>query len=274
MKVKVMQHCLFAALVILLVSGRGVADESSQRLAALTTGEHRSEAYTARNGSRHPVETLTFFSLEPTMTVVEMSPGGGGWYTEILAPYLREGGKLYAANYDFNSSSGYYRRNARKFIAKLAAQPEIYDQVDITVFAPPGKVDVAPDNSADLLLVFRNVHNWMELGVAEQAFEIFFRALKPGGVLGVVQHRGDPDQAQDPKAESGYVTEATIIAMAQAAGFELTARSEINANPRDNKDYAKGVWTLPPTFELGEQDRDQYAAIGESDRMTLKFTKP
>ncbi len=273
MKIRMLNSCL-AATTLLLVSGCGVANENSGRLATLASGEHRTEGYAARNDSRHPVETLSFFGLESTMTVVEMSPGGGGWYTEILAPYLRDDGKLFAASYDINSASSYYRRNGREYVAKLSSQPELYDKIDVTVFAPPGYVDIAPDNSADLVLVFRNVHNWMENGVAERAFEVSHKALKPGGVLGVVQHRGNPDQPQDPMADSGYVTEETVIEMAVAAGFELTARSEINANPKDTKDHPEGVWTLPPSFDLEDKDRAKYAAIGESDRMTLKFTKP
>ena len=256
------------------LAGGALANGNSERLAALATGEQRSPGYAARNEFRHPVETLTFFGLEPDMTVVEMSPGGGGWYTEILAPFVREKGKLYAANYDFNSDVGYFRRNARNYIAKLSAQPELYDRVDVTVFALPDKADIAPPASADMVLVFRNVHNWMGDGIAREAFQVFHRALKPGGVLGVVQHRGDPALPQDPKAESGYVTEATVIAMAEAAGFELSGRSEINANPKDGRDHPEGVWTLPPGYELGDKDREKYAAIGESDRMTLKFRKP
>ena len=249
-------------------------DGHQKSLENVVAGDHRTPAFAARDGMRRPAETLTFFGLEPGMTVVEMTPGGGGWYTEILAPYLRDRGMLYAANYDLNSDVGYFRRSARNYIAKLAADPDLYDQVNVTVFAPPKEADIAPKESADMVLVFRNVHNWMGNGHAQAAFRVFYRTLKPGGVLGVVQHRGDPQAVQDPKADSGYVTEEIVIGFAEAAGFKLDARSEINANPKDTKDHPEGVWTLPPNFRLGDQNRDKYSEIGETDRMTLRFLKP
>ena len=249
-------------------------DGHGEGLADIVGGDHRTRAFVARDGMRHPEETLSFFGLEPGMTVVEMLPGGGGWYTEILAPYLRDNGVFYAANYDMNSEVPYYRRNARNYIAKLANTPELYDQVNVTVFAPPQNADIAPAGSADMVLVFRNVHNWMRNDLAEGAFEVFYRTLKAGGVLGVVQHRGDSNEPQDPKADSGYVTEEVVIGFAEAAGFKLEGRSDINANPKDTKDHPEGVWTLAPNFRLGDQDREKYAAIGESDRMTLRFRKP
>lgn len=245
-------------------------------LTALATGDHRAQASADRNEFRHPVETLMFFGIEPNMTVVEVTPGGGGWYTEIIAPFVRESGRYYAANYDPVSPIEYYRGNARKFVDKLAENLELYDHTVITVFAPPDKTDIAPPGSADLVVTFRNTHNWLdaEESGAEAAFAAMFRALKPGGVLGLVQHRGDTSKPQDPSGESGYVREDVVIGLAQAAGFKLDARSEINANPKDTKNYPEGVWTLPPNFQLGEKNRDTYQAIGESDRMTLRFVKP
>jgi predicted methyltransferase len=162
------------------------------------------------------------------------------------------------------------------FVDKLADNLELYDHTFVTVFAPPAKVDIAPAGSADLVVTFRNTHNWMgtDEGAGEAAFAAMYRALKPGGVLGVVQHRENPAKPQDPAGESGYVREDVVIAMAEAAGFKLDARSEINANPKDTKDYADGVWTLPPNYRLGDEDRAKYLAIGESDRMTLRFVKP
>lgn len=250
--------------------------ESGARLQALASGNHRAEGYASRNGYRHPVETLLFFGLEPGMTVVEIAPGGGGWYTEIIAPFLREEGRYYAANYDPVSPREYYRRNARRFVDKLAARGDLYDHTIVTVFAPPTKTDIAPPGSADLVVVFRNVHNWMGMGegAAQAAFDAFYKALKPGGILGVVQHRGDPTRPQDPAAESGYVREDVVIGFAENAGFTLAERSEINANPKDTKDHPEGVWTLPPNLNLGEKDRQKYLAIGESDRMTLRLVKP
>lgn len=237
-------------------------------------GSHRSEANRARDVYRHPVETLLFFGIRPDMTVVELYPGGGGWYTEILAPFLREKGKLYAASYDPESKSDYYRRNAKAYTDKLAANPEIYDRVEVTVLAPPDKLDIAPPGSADLVVTFRNVHNWMNAGHTENVFRAAWDALKPGGTFGVVEHRANPDAPQDPKAENGYVREDYVIELARKVGFELAGKSEINANPKDTKDHPEGVWNLPPALRGGDVDRDKYMKIGESDRMTLKFTKP
>ncbi|MDJ0926685.1 MAG: methyltransferase [Gammaproteobacteria bacterium] len=242
------------------------------RLSAAVDGDHRTPEYTARDAFRHPMQTLTFFGIRDDMTVVEISPGEG-WYTEILAHYLRDSGKLYAANYDLESEQEYYRRNAQRFLDKLAAEPQLYDQVVPTVFDPPAKLDAAPPGSADLVLTFRNLHNWMLEGSHEEALAGMHSALKPGGILGIVQHRGRPDIAQDPNAGSGYIREDYVIDLVEAAGFEFVARSEINANPRDTRDHPEGVWTLPPGYELGDLDREKYAAIGESDRMTLKFVK-
>ncbi|RMF10300.1 MAG: methyltransferase [Alphaproteobacteria bacterium] len=236
-------------------------------------GEHRSAANRARNAYRHPVETLLFFGLKPDMTVVELWPGAG-WYTEIIAPIVRDRGAYYAAGFDQESAIAYFGRVNRAFAEKLAARPDLYGHVKVTELAPPEKLDIAPPGSADLVLTFRNLHNWMARGQAETVLRAAYRALKPGGVLGLVEHRGNPAVEQDPKAASGYVNEDYAIALAEAVGFELVAKSEVNANPRDTKDYEMGVWTLPPTLRLGDKDREKYLAIGESDRMTLKFVKP
>lgn len=249
-------------------------DSTKAVLQRLATGDHRSASNKQRNEHRHPVETLVWFGIRDDMTVVEIWPGRGGWYTEILAPFLKEKGKYYAASFDAASEIDYVRSGAQQFKEKLAANPELYSEVTVTELAPPQKVDIAPEGSADMVLTFRNVHNWMGNGHAEEVFQAMYRALKPGGILGVVEHRGNPDQPQDPKAVSGYVTEEHVIKLAEGAGFELVDRSDINANPKDTKDYPQGVWTLPPTLRLGDTDREKYTAIGESDRMTLKFRKP
>jgi predicted methyltransferase len=264
---------LLLALLAALPAARAADDPSRAALEAVVSGSHRSAQNRARDVYRHPVDTLLFFGIRDDMTVVELAPGGGGWYTEILAPFLRAHGTYYAAGYDPQSASEYYRRNAKAFADKLAAGPEIYDRTRVTVLAPPEHLDVAPAGSADLVLTFRNVHNWMP-GEADDVFAAAYRALKPGGIFGVVEHRGNPAVAQDPEANSGYVNEDYVIALAAAAGFELVARSEINANPADTKDHPDGVWSLPPTLRGGEKDRARYVAIGESDRMTLKFAKP
>lgn len=262
------------ALLLTIAAASSAAPVDEAALRQLAEGAHRAPGHAARNVYRHPVETLTFFGLEPGMTVVEIAPGGAGWYAEIIAPYVRASGRYYAAGYDPVSTEEYYRRNARALQDKLAERLDLYGHTIFTVFAPPAKTDIAPPGSADLVVSFRNVHNWLEDGAGAAAFASFYRALKPGGVLGIVEHRGDPDRPQDPKATSGYVREDVVIRMAEDAGFRLEARSEINANPKDTRDHPEGVWTLPPNYELGDKDRAKYAAIGESDRMTLRFRKP
>jgi predicted methyltransferase len=260
---------LFVALIISMVvlqprSGwaqDGAAD--SLKKALDSTSRHPED--TARDKYRHPIETLTFFGIKPDMTVVEIWPGGG-WYTDILAPYLHDHGKLYAV-----ISSG---ENAAEYKKKLADDPARFGKVTVTQLDPPDKMEIAPAGSADMVVTFRNVHNWMRRGYGEGVFKAMYAALKPGGILGVEEHRGDLSKPQDPKAASGYVREDYVIRLAEQAGFQLAGKSEINANPRDTKDYTKGVWTLPPTLRLGDTDKAKYLAIGESDRMTLKFVKP
>jgi predicted methyltransferase len=236
-------------------------------------GAHRSATNKARDVYRHPKETLTFFGLRKDMTVVELWPGSGGWYTEVLAPVLKDQGKLYAAHVDPVDAPQGGRDGLKAYQAKLAANPDLYGKVSVTALWNKG-ADIAPPGSADMVVTFRNIHNWMGRDWAPQAFAAAYKALKPGGVFGVEEHRGNPALSQDPKAASGYVNEDYAIKMIEAAGFKLVDRSEINANPKDTKDYAKGVWTLPPNFAMGDVDRAKYAAIGESDRFTLKFVKP
>lgn len=247
--------------------------DTTAKLKAVIAGSHRTEADKARDQYRHPLETLTWFGIKDNMTVVEVTPGGG-WYTDILAPFLKERGVYYAAGFDPDSEVEYMRRGAQRFKEKIAANAELLGHAKITILAPPNKTEIAPAGSADMVLTFRNVHNWMAAGHAEDVFQAMYRALKPGGILGVVEHRGDPNVEQDPKAASGYVREDYVIKLAEGAGFKLVDRSEINANPKDTKDYEKGVWTLPPVLRLKEVDKEKYLAIGESDRMTLKFVKP
>ena len=260
---------LFVSILVSLTAAVGAENES---LSAAAESAQRSAGNRARDEARHPVATLEFFGIRADMTVVEITPGGG-WYTEILAPFLRDTGKLYAANYDPESENEYFRGNANRLLEKFKADPAIYGQVIATVFVPPAKLEAAPPGTADMVLTFRNLHNWMEQGNEAAAFAAMNTVLKPGGTLGIVQHRQDTIVEQDPKAESGYVREDYVIALAEAAGFELVARSEINANPKDTRDHPEGVWTLPPNYDLGDVDRDKYLAIGESDRMTLKFVK-
>jgi predicted methyltransferase len=242
--------------------------ETVARLKAAAAGDHRPERDKARDRYRNPVETLAFFGIRDDMTVVEIWPGGG-WYTRILAPFLKDKGRLYLAAYE----PGVVIRNATNAQREeVAARPEVFGQPVFTVLEK-GKYDIAPPGSADLVLTFRNLHNWMDAGDAEEVMKAMYRALKPGGVLGFVEHRANPGP-QDPRAKNGYVTEDYAIKLVEGAGFRLVGRSEINANPQDTKNHPRGVWTLPPSFALKDTDREKYAAIGESDRMTLKFVKP
>jgi predicted methyltransferase len=236
--------------------------QTADPLKAAVAADNRLVGNVARDAARHPYETLSFFGIKPTDTVVELAPGGG-WYTEILAPYLRDAGRLYAAD-----------GGSARFKAKMESMG-VYGKVTITSFNPAkGQFDIAPPGSVDAVLTFRNVHNWMNGGTAQAVFDAAFKALKSGGVLGVEEHRLPAARAQDPKAGNGYVHEAAVIKFAEAAGFKLAGRSEVNANPKDTADHPEGVWTLPPTYALKDKDRAKYQAIGESDRMTLKFVKP
>lgn len=253
--------------------------DNGATLEALLAADHRTAEERARDQYRNPKETLLFFGVEPDMSVVEIWPGGG-WYTQVIAPYLKSGGgAYYAAGFSPEGASERVRQALSSFRENYVARPEIYGEVQMTVLG--AGEDIAPEGSADVVLTFRNVHNWVYREAATDYFAEFYRALKPGGVLGVVEHRADgADLPRD--GTSGYMYEADVIALATAAGFELDASSEINANPADAKDHPFGVWTLPPVRRSsavrGQEDPDfdraRYDAIGESDRMTLKFRKP
>jgi len=258
--------------VALLASAcAGSPADTAGALDAALAGSHRSAANHARDAFRHPKETLQFFGLRDDMKVIELWPGGG-WYTEVLAPVLRERGQLVAAYAD-PAKGAYYTRTRTAFEDKLKAAPALYDRVQVITFHPPEQVTLGDAGTADLVLTFRNLHNWMQSGKLDPVFLAAYKALKPGGVFGVVEHRAKPDADDATVAKSGYVREDYTIAIAESAGFKLVAKSEINANPKDTKDYPERVWTLPPTYRLGDVDKAKYAAIGESDRMTLKFVK-
>lgn len=236
-------------------------------------GDHRADANKARDKYRHPKETLLFFGLRPDMAVVEISPGRG-WYTEILAPVLRDRGQYYVAvSAVTEKTPDALKKSDADYRGMLAAAPDLYGKVKLSVISP-GSLQVAPPGSADLVLTFRNVHNWAKAGTAEAMFKAFYDALKSGGTLGVIEHRAKPDTSFQQQIDTGYMAEAYVVETARKAGFKLVNKSEINANPRDTTDHPGGVWTLPPTLRYGDQDRDKYLAIGESDRMTLKFVKP
>lgn len=269
---------LVSLLSILLLSGLPLFADHHGGASLLTIeeimeGDHRSPQNIARNEFRHPVETLAFFGLKPDMTLIEIGPSGA-WYTEILAPYMRDHGRYYGAHFSPNSGNDFQRRNLENFEAKLAADPELYGKAIVRHLLPPTETAIGPVEGADIALTFRNVHNWMARNEDEAFFNAFFAALKPGGILGVVEHRAPDSATRQQMIDSGYVSEAFVKEIAARAGFEFVAASEINANPKDTKNYPEGVWTLPPSYRMGETDRERYTAIGESDRMTLKFIKP
>ncbi|MEP6885538.1 MAG: methyltransferase [Gammaproteobacteria bacterium] len=263
-------RALFAISLIALVGSTVALAAADPALVSVVASPARKPAHMARDSARHPVEELTFFGLAPTMTVVELWPGGGYW-TDILGPYLAARGHYYVAL----PSPGNAEEDAgaKKFRAKIAEEKDRLGTLHETALGKE-HFDIAPPGSADLVLTFRNLHNWMGDGFADQALAACFKALKPGGILGIEAHRGRNDQPQDPKAKSGYVRQDYAIAMAKKAGFEFVAASEINANPHDTKDWPEGVWTLPPTLTLGDKDRAKYVAIGEADNFVLKFRKP
>lgn len=252
-----------------------VTNATGAALDEAIAGPWRSPENRARDAWRHPKETLSFFMVRPDQTVIEITPGGG-WYSEILAPYLRDGGRYVAAVIDpagegNDRARDYYAKARADLQAKFAGDPARYDRVQLVSFESKAPV-LGAAGSADVVLTFRNVHNWRSAGNAEAMFKAFFDVLRPGGVLGVVEHRGKADVPATDR--SGYVGQAQVIAMAQAAGFVLDGQSEVNANPRDTKDHPNGVWMLPPSNRHDAKDADRYRAIGESDRMTLRFVKP
>ena len=269
---KVITGLLLCAALLAACATSSSRQSTAQQLTTILAGDQRSESNRARDAFRHPKETLLFFGIRPEMTVLEVWPEPG-WYTEIIAPLLREKGKYYAALAPVNTASNYVTKRNAEYLAKLAARPDLYSKVNVVTLPSDGS-DVVPAGTLDMAVTFRNVHNFMADGDASQTFATLYRALKPGGLLGVVEHRGNPAVPQDPKAKSGYVNEEFAVKLIEAQGFRLVGKSEVNDNPKDTKDYEKGVWTLPPTFQLGAKDHAKYAAIGESDRFTLLFAKP
>ena len=263
---------LAGAAVAAACATHSTREDTVQTLTNILAGDQRSEEHRARDRYRHPKETLLFFGIRPEMRVMEVWPEPG-WYTEVIAPLLRDKGKYYAAVIAADPGSKYITQRLDDYRKKLASRPDLYDRVTVVTFPSDGS-DAVPPGSLDMVVTFRNIHNWMARDTATRAFATMYRALKPGGVLGVVEHRGNPAVPQDPKAKSGYVNEDFAIKLIETQGFRLVAKSEVNDNPKDTKDYEQGVWTLPPTYRLGAKDHDKYAAIGESDRFTLRFVKP
>jgi predicted methyltransferase len=249
-----------------------IAQASSSSIDAVLAGDWRSDKNKARDKYRHPKETLAFFGVQPGQTVIELVPGGG-WYAEVLAPYLSDKGHYVAAIFKPEKEDSYSGKQKKGLAEKFAADTAHYGKAQVVEF--DGKAPVfGPPASADVVLTFRNVHNWTDDGNAEAMFKAMYTVLKPGGTLGVVDHRAKPGSTLAQDKDSGYLPVDVVVKLATDAGFKLQAQSEINANPKDTKDYPKGVWTLPPSYALKDVDRDKYTAIGESDRMTLKFVKP
>lgn len=278
---KAINTLFIAALLSLSATSGSYAAFNPETQAAVSSaveGEHRSAKNKARDPFRKPEAVLDFLGFRSDMTVVEVWPGGG-WYTEILAPALKDNGKLYAANFDPNGRYGYQKRQLASFFTKLGSHPKLFKTVEVTEFALPYKLAVAPKGSADMVVTFRNAHNWFadlygSGKYAPLAFEAMYDALKPGGIMGIADHRWQDPETEDPLSGNGYLSEERTIKLAEAAGFELVARSELLANPKDTRNHEHGVWSLPPVYASGEKDREKYAAIGESDRYLLKFVKP
>jgi len=268
-----------AILVTVLALPASALDKDTEAaLDAAIAGEHRSEANKARDEFRKPKQTLDFFGFQSDMDVLEVWPGGG-WYTQILAPALKDKGRLYAAQYSPNARYGYQRRYYGQFLSMLGETPDVYRDVVVTQLALPYQLKMAPPESVDMVLTFRNVHNWFSDmygsgAYAQAVFQAMYDALKPGGIMGIVDHRWPDPGSEDPLAGNGYISKERTIAMAEAVGFKVTGESDMLANPKDTRDHPQGVWTLPPGYALGDEDREKYEAIGESDRFVLRFQKP
>ena len=269
---------LLAVALVAVTTLAGAAPATSQtsgadlaKLKTIVSGDQRSAENKARDPYRHPVETLAFFGIRPNMTVVELWPFGG-WYTEIIAPYLKGTGTYYAAAQDPSSNDKEDKELNARLKELLDSRPDLYGEVKWSVLAK-GKYNIAPDGSADMVVTFRNIHNWVWSGYEKDVFAAAFRALKPGGILGVEEHRSN-NPKEKPGKDQAYTGEEYAIGLIESVGFKLAGRSNINNNPKDTKNYPKGVWTLPPSYAEGDKDRAKYAAIGESDRFTLKFVKP
>lgn len=265
MTTPLLQRALPILLCALGLAVAGAAAAEATSIDKVLAGAQRSDANKARDVYRHPKETLAFFGVKPDSTVMEVFPGAG-WYSEVLAPYLADDGHYYAV---------IPARSKKVMEERFAKNPAVYAKAKVAGFVTPANtLEGRPEGGADFVLTFRNIHNLLDDDMVDAYFKSFFEALKPGGVLGVVEHRAKPDAKMKSFIDTGYVTEAYVKKHAEMAGFKFDASSEINANPKDTKDYPKGVWTLPPVLDMKDTDKAKYLAIGESDRMTLRFVKP
>lgn len=270
-----------ALLVLAAVATQAASAMDAKTEAALDAaiaGEHRSDENRARDRYRKPKDTLAFLGFRADMDVLEVWPGGG-WYTQILAPALKDDGSLYAAHFGPNGQYGFQRRSYGKFLTMLGETPDLYRDVVVTKLALPYSLRMAPPESVDMVLTIRSVHNWVgglfgKGAYAQAVFQAMYDSLRPGGTLGVIDHRWPDPATEDPISKNGYVSKERAIALAEAVGFRLVSESDILANPKDTRDHPSGVWTLPPGLTLGDKDRDKYLAIGESDRFLLRFEKP
>jgi predicted methyltransferase len=266
--------CLLAATGALIYGcvTTGGREATASALDVILAGNQRTAGDRSRDQYCHPKATLLFFGIRPNARVLQVWPESG-WYTKIIAPLVRAKGRYIAGVLAPDPGSRFLQARSADYRRLLSSRPDLYGAVKVVSFPLDGG-DVVPPGSVNMVLSFRDLHEWMALGAAPQALATLYRALAPGGVLGVVDNRGDPTLPQDPQAKNGYVRQDYAIRMIEAAGFRLVATSEVNANPRDTKNYPAGVWTLPPDYRLGNIDRAKYTAIGESDRFTLKFVKP
>ena len=278
LSLKVTAHAVALACLLAiggLIAGcatTGGQETTARALDVILAGNQRTAADRSRDPYQHPKGTLLFLGIRPDMRVLQVWPEPG-WYTEILAPLLQARGRYIGGVIAPDPGSRFLTARVANYRRLLASRPDLYGGVKVVTFPLNGS-DVLAPGSVDMVLSVRGLHEWMALGDAPQALATIFRALPPGGVFAVVDNRGNPALPQDPRAKAGYVRQDYAIRMIAAAGFRLVATSEVNANPKDTKNYPAGVWALPPDYRLGNLDRARYAAIGESDRFTLKFVKP
>lgn len=281
-----MKQVLTSCLITLVLSGAmfstsanaGMDPATKSALSGSINGEHRTAEDKARDQYRKPKEVLEFLGFKSDMTVVEIWPGGG-WYSKILAPALQKDGKYYAATTGLNPPYGYQRRGLSAMLSTFGETPDLFRDAVITEFLEPYSLDIAPKGSADMILTFRNVHNLFAEGYGDGkyvdlVFQVMYDTLKPGGVLGIVDHRWPDPATEDPKAANGYLSVERALKHAKAAGFELAGQSDLLANAKDTHDHPEGVWTLPPSLALGDKDKEKYLEMGESDRFLLKLIKP